>query len=664
MYRGQRIAIIIPALNEAQAITSVLTSLPNWLDQVTLVDNGSTDQTARLAAEHGATVVHQSRRGYGAACLAGLASLASGHPPDIVVFMDADRSDDPADLPALLDPIISDKADMVIGSRVLGNAEVGSLTLPQRFGNALATWLLRKLWHVKCTDLGPFRAIRFNQLATLRMDDLDYGWTVQMQARAAACGYRTTEIPVSYRRRIGQSKISGTIRGVIGAGKKILSTIGWEWLRCPSRSDPQNRIIVFSRLPLPGSTKTRMIPALGPQGAADLQRQMTRRVLATIDRVASLIDSESEVRFTGGTHEQMAEVFGLPRRYVTQGEGDLGERLRRAFADALTQGVQRAVCIGSDCPSITAELLHQALGKLDDHDLILGPALDGGYYLIAMKQLYADLFVGVDWGTSNVLEQTLTRAQSLGLSVHQLAPLSDVDEPADLNHWQVINSDEKQSPKPWLSIIIPTLNEEASIVNTIRTAKQCPGIELIVADGGSTDATIQLAKEQDIKVVQSEPGRGRQLACGANVATGDVLLFLHADTCLPFAYAIEIRRTLSNPKVVAGAFSMAFDHVSPALGAIEWGANLRSTWRQMPYGDQVIYLRRDTYHRVGGFLPLVVMEDFDLVRRLRKLGTVSISRLSAITSARKYRTNGPWRTVLQHQRLIWSWWLRSRSHLQ
>lgn len=655
MYRAQRIALIIPALNEEQAIGGVIGSLPDWLDEIVVVDNGSTDRTAAIAADYGVAVVHEPRRGYGAACLAGLTQLASGHRPDIVVFMDADRSDDPSDLPALLEPIALGSADLIIGSRVLGNADPGSLTLPQRFGNALATGLLNRLWDVQCTDLGPFRAIRFDHLARLRMDDLGYGWTVQMQARAAAAGYRIAEVPVSYRRRIGKSKISGTVRGIVGAGTKILSTIARERLLGATCGIEHNRIIVFSRLPQPGNTKTRMIPALGPEGAADLQRQMTRRTLATVDRAADLIECESEVRYTGGTSEQMAEVFGPSRCYVPQGEGDLGERLRRAFADALTNGMHRAVCIGSDCPSISHDLLSEALRRLADHDLVIGPATDGGYYLVGMNQPHPDLFVGIDWGTGSVLAQTLGRAQSLGLLVHQLAELSDVDEPADLEHWHRVNSDGDAEPKPWLSVIIPTLNEASSIVGAIRSVQQCPGVEIIVADGGSTDATGQLASDHSAQFIQCEPGRGRQLACGADQANGDVLLFLHADTRLPFGYASEIRRTLSKPNCIAGAFRMAFDQVSTTLRLVEWGTDLRSSWRQLPYGDQAIYLRRSTYQHLGGFRPLDAMEDFDLVWRLRRLGTVHVSRLPAVTSARKYTTHGPWRTVLLHQWMIWSW---------
>jgi glycosyltransferase involved in cell wall biosynthesis len=189
-----------------------------------VVDNGSTDGTAAVARAAGATVVFEPRRGYGAACLAGLAHLRE-HPPEVVAFIDADASDDPADLPDVLAPILEGRADLVVGSRVRGEPAPGSLTVPQVLGNRLAVALLAFLFGVRYTDLGPFRAIRWAALERLGMRDRGYGWTVEMQARAARSGVRAVEVPVRYRRRIGRSKISGTVRGVLGAGTKILLTI-------------------------------------------------------------------------------------------------------------------------------------------------------------------------------------------------------------------------------------------------------------------------------------------------------------------------------------------------------------------------------------------------------------------------------------------------------
>lgn len=228
MRADKRIAVVIPARDEEQAIGKVIAEIPAWVDRVVVADNGSRDRTADVARSLGAHVVTERQPGYGAACLAGIAAIGDA---DIVVFLDGDYSDYPEDMAALVDPIASGAADMVIGSRVLGEREAGSLTPQQRFGNWLATRLIRLIWREKYTDLGPFRAISAPALAQLGMADRTYGWTVEMQIKAAVHGLRATEVPVRYRRRIGVSKISGTIKGTILAGTKILSIIGRYALR-------------------------------------------------------------------------------------------------------------------------------------------------------------------------------------------------------------------------------------------------------------------------------------------------------------------------------------------------------------------------------------------------------------------------------------------------
>jgi len=219
---SERIALIIPARDEEEAIGATLDGLhAAGLAQVVVVDNGSTDRTAEVARQHGAQVVHEPRRGYGQACLAGIAAL--GADITLVAFMDADGSDDPADLRRLLEPVEQGEAEMVVGSRVLGEREQGALTPQQRIGNALATSLLRLLHGARYTDLGPFRAIRREALARLQMRDTRFGWTIEMQIKAQRQGLRVLEIPVRYRkRRAGRSKISGTLWGTIQAGCKIL----------------------------------------------------------------------------------------------------------------------------------------------------------------------------------------------------------------------------------------------------------------------------------------------------------------------------------------------------------------------------------------------------------------------------------------------------------
>jgi glycosyltransferase involved in cell wall biosynthesis len=222
-------ALIIPALNEAGSIGRLLSQVPPGLfSQIIVVDNGSGDGTAEMARAGGARVVREPRRGYGRACLAGLAEVLPE--TSAVAFIDADLSDDPADLEPLLASLERGPWDLVIGSRVLGTAEPGSLTPLQRFGNWLATRLIRRIWGVTFTDLGPLRALRMNALGQLGLRDPNFGWNVEMQAKAARLGLKVTEIPVRYRRRqSGKSKISGTLVGSIAAGAKILLTIYRCW---------------------------------------------------------------------------------------------------------------------------------------------------------------------------------------------------------------------------------------------------------------------------------------------------------------------------------------------------------------------------------------------------------------------------------------------------
>ena len=229
-FAAPKIGVIMPALNEEASIAVVVIgirrALPEYLKQVIVVDNGCTDRTSLIAQKAGAMVIVEADRGYGAACLTGIARLDQDI--DIVLFLDSDGSDVLADAPKIVAPIIAGNADLVIGSRSLGEMERGAMTPPQRFGNWLAPSLVRLIWGVRYTDLGPFRAIRRSSLEALAMQDRDFGWTIEMQVRAAKLGLRTIEVPTGYRRRIGISKISGTIDGVLKAGVKILYVIGRE----------------------------------------------------------------------------------------------------------------------------------------------------------------------------------------------------------------------------------------------------------------------------------------------------------------------------------------------------------------------------------------------------------------------------------------------------
>lgn len=221
------IVVIIPAYNEEQSIGKVIEAIPkDWVQEVIVVNNGSSDKTVEVAFKAGATVVDQPIPGYGIACLTGISSITSlDSAPDIVVFLDGDYSDYPEELPDIVAPILYDNMDMVIGSRALGDRESGSMTIPQVFGNWLATNMIRVFYGVRFTDLGPFRAIKYQTLLDLKMQDRTFGWTVEMQVKAAKQKLNCTEVSVNYKRRIGVSKVSGTIKGTIMAGYKIIWTI-------------------------------------------------------------------------------------------------------------------------------------------------------------------------------------------------------------------------------------------------------------------------------------------------------------------------------------------------------------------------------------------------------------------------------------------------------
>lgn len=220
-----RVGVVIPTRNEAAALPSVLTAIPSWVTAVVVADHLSTDGTPQIARALGAIVVDEPSSGYGRACLAGIAALP---PVDIIVFVDGDAADDLSEMAALVAPIAHGEADLVLGSRVLGDREKGALTPQQIAGNWLACTLIRWLWGARFTDLGPFRAIGREPYARLGMADPNYGWTVEMQVKAAKIGLRWHEVPARYRRRIGASKVSGTVSGTIRAGAKILWVIARE----------------------------------------------------------------------------------------------------------------------------------------------------------------------------------------------------------------------------------------------------------------------------------------------------------------------------------------------------------------------------------------------------------------------------------------------------
>ncbi len=401
----------------------------------------------------------------------------------------------------------------------------------------------------------------------------------------------------------------------------------------PDRDTPE-RLAVFARFPEPGRVKTRLIPALGPEGAARLHTEMARHTLGRVDELERMRPVSVEVWFAGGDAVRMRTAFG-ERRYRPQPEGDLGVRMASAF-EAILSTSRSAAIIGTDCPALNATILAEALDALDDHDLVLGPATDGGYYLIGLRRPVPELFDQMPWGTSTVLDETMARADRLGLSVHRLAALDDVDEPGDLPAWEAARSG---GDRPEVSIVIPTLDESAMIGETLRSALQ-PGVEVIVADGGSSDDTREIATAAGARVIDAPPGRGPQLNAGAAVARGTILIFLHADTLLPNDYLGAVRRELATPGVALGAFRLRIDRPGAFLRLIEAGVGFRSGRLSLPYGDQAMFLRAESFRRLGGFAAVPLMEDIDLVARARAIGSIRIVPESVITSGRRWEAAG------------------------
>ncbi|WP_026950386.1 glycosyltransferase family 2 protein [Algoriphagus mannitolivorans] len=220
------IDVIIPAYNEERSLPKVIAEIPSLVRHIVVANNNSTDKTAVVAKEAGAVVVFEPQKGYGKACLTAMDWIRKQEiQPDLVVFLDGDYSDYPEEMKLLIQPILEGEADMVIGSRAQGKREKGSMTIPQVFGNWLATTMMKYIQGAKFSDLGPFRAILWNKLLFLNMVDENYGWTIEMQIKAHQAGLKYTEVPVNYRKRIGVSKVSGTVKGVFGAGYKIILTI-------------------------------------------------------------------------------------------------------------------------------------------------------------------------------------------------------------------------------------------------------------------------------------------------------------------------------------------------------------------------------------------------------------------------------------------------------
>jgi rSAM/selenodomain-associated transferase 2/rSAM/selenodomain-associated transferase 1 len=416
-------------------------------------------------------------------------------------------------------------------------------------------------------------------------------------------------------------------------------------------SGSRRRLILFARFPEPGRVKTRLIPLLGADGAAALHRRLVLRTLRTAFAASCAAEAELEIRFTGGDENAMHHWLGDGVICRAQSDGDLGRRMAGAIEVSFREGARATVIIGSDCPELTADVLVSAFDKLSQAPVVFGPARDGGYYLVGLTQPVPQLFRDVHWSTGTVLTESIFISRQAGIEPVLLAPLSDLDVPGDLYAWKHI-ADAEDAGLSRISVIIPALNEAQYITATLQSAQRGRPHEILVVDGGSTDDTVALAQAAGARVIHSRPGRARQMNAGAAQAAGHALVFLHADTLLPADYPEVVAGTLRDPAVATGAFRFQMGEKLAGRWFIEWTANLRSRWRQSPYGDQALFLRRSLFEEVGGFADLPIMEDCEIVRRLRKRGCVVTADAAAITSGRRWRRLGLIRTTLINKLVI------------
>ncbi len=407
-------------------------------------------------------------------------------------------------------------------------------------------------------------------------------------------------------------------------------------------------LLVFAKAPEAGRVKTRLAGALGEAGTVALARALLQDTWARTER-----EPHRAVLVVDGDPARLPSLGD--RAAWTQGGGDLGARLERGLRRALA-GSPWAIALGTDSPDLPPETIALAVRALDEHDAVLGPCEDGGYYLLGLRACPEGLLDDLPWSSERTCVTTLERLRARGLTVATLPTWYDVDRPADLARLRAsLAGNPAAAPRTALvvsgvslSVIIPTLNEAARIERRLGELAQIGVLDVIVADGGSTDATVATARAHgSARVVSAPRGRAAQMNAGAREALGRVLLFLHADVSLPGDAPAWIERALADPSVVGGAFRTwtvadEGERWAPWLHV----ADLRSRYTRAPYGDQALFVRSEAFARVGGYPDQPLMEDVELARRLRRLGRLRTVPARVRVSGRRFLAHPVRDTVL------------------
>jgi len=408
---------------------------------------------------------------------------------------------------------------------------------------------------------------------------------------------------------------------------------------------------MLTRFPRTGEVKTRIGATLGAEVAKDLHDRMARHTLRRLLALQACGEARAEVRTDAAFAGVVREWLGKGPAIRYQGEGDLGRKLTVAFANTFGGRTDRVVVVGADCPAMGARHLRDALAALEHADCVLGPASDGGYYLVGLvrssyRKALGPLFSQMPWGSTEVLVQTQHAAQNAGLTVTLLEELADVDLAEDVPAAEALLAAERIGSDARVSVVVPALDDGRLVGAAVRSALAGGAAEVIVVDGGSSDDTPEQASAAGGRVITAERGRGRQMNAGAAEASGEVLCFLHADTVLPHGWAAAVRTALAEDGVVATAFDFAVPSDARHSAIVQAAGTARWRLTGTPYGDQAVCVPRSVFEDLGGFPDVPVMEDLEFAERLKRCGRVARVPLPAVSSARAWEQHGLVRPTL------------------
>jgi uncharacterized protein len=409
--------------------------------------------------------------------------------------------------------------------------------------------------------------------------------------------------------------------------------------------------MVFLRYPEPGKVKSRLAADIGQQQATDLYARLVRRSLGIAgDLKRARGDLEVLLFFHPPEREKaVQQSYPGPWQFVPQTGCDLGERMAHAFCYAQCRGWQHAVLIGTDIADLRISDLDEAFQALEEGQAVLGPAADGGYYLIGLNRPCGAVFQSQAWGSESVFERTRATLGTRGFSVKILKQRTDVDRQEDLSHPGL-----RDLVRHRVSVVIPTLQpvDDLQPLLTALETQLWPEDEIILVQGREHSQDGRSVPPPRVRMLRSPQGRGLQLNCGARAARGDLLWFLHSDCLPPVNFGYHIRKLTNAPQMALGCFQLAFHPTSAALNLIAWWAGMRTRYFGLPYGDQGLFCRRETFEKVSGFRQPLLMEDVDLVRSLRRLGRILVIPDPIATSPDRYVKGGIIKNSLRNHLLL------------